>query len=292
MEVTRAPLDGAESCGAFPGAVLVCAGDGNYSRSGRRYELIYCRRGRVELDGGAVLHQGDMLVRGPEDRGGLSVHGGCIALLADEAAPGGWGGWDEIPPHELLRRLSAGGEYILRCRAGTEHIFAGLGEVPERERPGYFRIKARELLLVLRLGSERKTNAQSAKPLPGGIGAYIEDRLGERLTISSLAEAFHTSPTRIKTGFRGVYGISVSRYIRERKMHRAAALLRCTDKTVLEIAGSIGYDNGSKFAAAFRETMGLTPNEYRKSLSPRSAPGENVRSEPYPVRSERMHGAR
>ena len=290
--MTRSAPGSAELFAVLPGTVLCCVGEGEYSGSGRRYELIYCCRGRVEIGGGAVLHQGDMLVRGPEDRGGLSIHGGCIALLADEAAPGGWDGWDEIPPHELLRRLSTGGEYILRCRAGTEHIFAGLAEVPERDRPGYFRIKARELLLALRLGSERETNAQAAKPLPGGIGAYIEARLGERLTINSLAEAFHTSPTRIKTGFRSVYGVSVSRYIRERKMHRAAALLRCTDKTVLEIAGSIGYDNGSKFAAAFRETMGLTPNEYRKSLSPRPAPGENVRSEPYPVRSERMHGAR
>ena len=40
-------------------------------------------------------------------------------------------------------------------------------------------------------------------------------------------------------------------------------MLQHSDSTVLEIAGRFGYDNGSKFAAAFKDVMGMTPNEYR-----------------------------
>ena len=52
-------------------------------------------------------------------------------------------------------------------------------------------------------------------------------------------------------------------FLRAQKMHGAAALLRTTDRTVLDIAGQFGYDNASKFAKAFRDVVGVSPREYR-----------------------------
>ena len=46
-------------------------------------------------------------------------------------------------------------------------------------------------------------------------------------------------------------------------MRGAAQLLRSTDRTVLDIAGQFGYDNASKFAKAFRNVIGVSPNAYR-----------------------------
>ena len=40
-------------------------------------------------------------------------------------------------------------------------------------------------------------------------------------------------------------------------------MLKSTDFTILEIAGEYGYENGSKFAGAFKAVMGMSPNEYR-----------------------------
>ena len=37
------------------------------------------------------------------------------------------------------------------------------------------------------------------------------------------------------------------------------------DASVLEVAGTFGYNNGSKFAKAFRDVCGVSPNEYRQS---------------------------
>ena len=36
-----------------------------------------------------------------------------------------------------------------------------------------------------------------------------------------------------------------------------------TDVSVAELAGTVGYDSASKFAAAFKRSMGQTPTEYR-----------------------------
>ena len=49
-------------------------------------------------------------------------------------------------------------------------------------------------------------------------------------------------------------------------MQAAGLMLQHSDSTVLEIAGRFGYDNGSKFAAAFKDVMGMTPNEYRSAF--------------------------
>ena len=47
-------------------------------------------------------------------------------------------------------------------------------------------------------------------------------------------------------------------------MESAAYMLEYSDKSVIEIAGEHGYDNGSKFASAFRSVKGVTPSEYRQ----------------------------
>ena len=40
-------------------------------------------------------------------------------------------------------------------------------------------------------------------------------------------------------------------------------MLANTDRPILEIAGQFGYDNGSKFAKAFRDVMGASPTGFR-----------------------------
>ena len=74
------------------------------------------------------------------------------------------------------------------------------------------------------------------------------------------------SASLLNLSFRGVYGMSPAAWIRAQKMHAAAELLRSTDRTVLDIAGQFGYDNASKFAKAFRDIIGVSPNSYRAGI--------------------------
>ena len=71
------------------------------------------------------------------------------------------------------------------------------------------------------------------------------------------------SETQLKAAFQAVYGMSPAAFLRAQRMHGAAQLLRSTNRTVLDIAGQFGYDNPSKFARAFRDVIGVSPNEYR-----------------------------
>ena len=85
--------------------------------------------------------------------------------------------------------------------------------------------------------------------------------------MAELAAHFGASPSLLGSCFRGVYGMTPTAFLRAQKMHQAAALLRSTDRTVLDIAGQFGYDNASKFARAFRDIIGVSPNAYRSGIN-------------------------
>ena len=94
-------------------------------------------------------------------------------------------------------------------------------------------------------------------------GEYLLRHMDRHITIPHLSDHFGVSETQLKTSFRGVYGVSVYTYIREQKMLSAARMICRTKLQVMEIAGRHGYDNGSKFAKAFRDVMGISPSQYR-----------------------------
>ena len=99
------------------------------------------------------------------------------------------------------------------------------------------------------------------------ICRYLTERMDRKVTLDMLAETFHVSATLIKTCFKDVYGVSVYSYIRTQKMEKAAVMLRETEMQITEIAGTLGYDNSSKFAKAFKDIQGVTPGAYRKKQS-------------------------
>lgn len=114
--------------------------------------------------------------------------------------------------------------------------------------------------------SGRKTRpgiAMTRSALAKEVCRYLNENLDRHITIEQLSTVFHVSPTQLKTCFKEEYGVSVYSYSRSQKMRAAARLLRESNCTVLEIAGRYGYSNGSKFAKAFRDVMGMTPKEYR-----------------------------
>ena len=170
-----------------------------------------------------------------------------------------------------------GGSYTARSDAAIAHIFSELYSVPESIRRGYFKVKILELLLFLStvpslsdsIHPRAATRSQAA--MADSMSAYISEHLDERVTIDMLSRECHVSPTQIKTGFRAVYGVSFGRFARDMKMRAAAGLLRSTEHTVLEIAGMVGYDNASKFAKAFRDSTGMSPNEYSSADVPTGA---------------------
>lgn len=107
------------------------------------------------------------------------------------------------------------------------------------------------------------TQIRSHDDLAQAVRDYLDANMDRRITLSQLHETFHVSGTLIKAAYRECFGVSVYADTKRRKMLSAARALAETDRSVLEIAGMHGYDNASKFAAAFRSVHGVAPRAFR-----------------------------
>lgn len=96
------------------------------------------------------------------------------------------------------------------------------------------------------------------------VEMMISENLSQHITIRELSYIFDISESKLKSDFKKRFGIPLYQYLRRKRMERAAEMIAETDMKILEISCCLGYDNGSKFARAFCDVIGVTPSEYRR----------------------------
>jgi transcriptional regulator GlxA family with amidase domain len=96
-------------------------------------------------------------------------------------------------------------------------------------------------------------------------------RYSEPLTVDDLARAAGLSRAHFSREFRLAFGESPHAYLLTRRLERAAALLRSTDRTVAQICFTVGLQSVGSFTTSFTRTYGMPPNEYRAGFPPASA---------------------
>lgn len=92
---------------------------------------------------------------------------------------------------------------------------------------------------------------------------YIYTHIKERITITTLAEYTGLSESYLSRVFKQNLGISISDYIREKKIEKATHLLRYSDKPIVDIANYLSFSSQSHFIQIFENYTGLTPKKYR-----------------------------
>lgn len=93
---------------------------------------------------------------------------------------------------------------------------------------------------------------------------YIEERLGEELTLAGVAKAAGYSDYHFHRTFLYFVGDTLSSYVRKRRLSKAAELLTGSELKVLDIALSCGFSSHEAFTRAFRKMFGKLPTECRK----------------------------
>src|ERR687887_2676290 len=90
----------------------------------------------------------------------------------------------------------------------------------------------------------------------------------EPLGVDDLARAAGLSRAHFSREFRRAFGESPHAYLLSRRLERAAALLRQTDRPVAEICFAVGLSSIGSFTTSFTRAFGMSPVAYRRAHPP------------------------
>jgi AraC-like DNA-binding protein len=93
-------------------------------------------------------------------------------------------------------------------------------------------------------------------------------RYFEPLDVDDLAGAAGLSRAHFSREFRRAFGESPHAYLLTRRLERAAALLRTTDRSVADICFSVGLQSVGSFTTSFTRTFAVSPTVYRAKYPP------------------------
>jgi AraC-like DNA-binding protein len=98
----------------------------------------------------------------------------------------------------------------------------------------------------------------------------IDARYREPLDVPTLARAARLSEAHFSREFRRTFGETPHQYLLTRRLERAAALLRNTDRSISEVCFAVGLRSVGSFTTSFGRAFGLSPGAYRAAHPPAS----------------------
>jgi len=103
------------------------------------------------------------------------------------------------------------------------------------------------------------------KPLDIEFKSTILDNIYSNLSVDELARLCHLSNSSFKRKFQESFNTSPKKYISQKKVEKAASLLKIADLRVSDIAYDVGFDSLATFSRNFTAAYGKSPTEYRLS---------------------------
>jgi AraC-like DNA-binding protein len=93
-------------------------------------------------------------------------------------------------------------------------------------------------------------------------------RYSDQIDVDDMAGAAGLSRAHFSREFRSAFGESPHAYLLTRRLERAAALLRNTDRSVAEVCFSVGLQSVGSFTTSFTRAYGMSPTAYRAKYPP------------------------
>lgn len=140
-------------------------------------------------------------------------------------------------------------------------VFEGLS------RKIYLQSKTFELIALLYEGTEKRQGFELSnkdKERLHEAASIIRDNIETPYSIIELAHKVGINQTKLKTGFKSLFGNTVFGYLQDIRMDQAKRYLLDTQLSVHEIGVRVGYQNTSNFSTAFKNTHGYTPSKLRE----------------------------
>lgn len=185
-------------------------------------------------------------------------------------------GMERLPHYGELFRVFRGGSQVFRLspheQAGVLALLNRMGAEIADSQPGFetgLRLLLAELLLLAsRLpdpdGEEEETPAHPLHSKIAEVVRHLNARYSNTVTLPDLAARFYISPSHLSRTFKAVTGFTLFGYLNLIRVREAQALLRETNRKIIDVAAACGFESVTHFERTFKKTAKLTPMQYRK----------------------------
>ena len=89
----------------------------------------------------------------------------------------------------------------------------------------------------------------------------LDNSVSSPISIAALARLVCLNESKLKSGFKHVYGSPVYTYLIDKRMEMARILLETEDISIAQVAEFVGYDSRSSFSKAFSKKYGFYPRD-------------------------------
>ncbi|MFC7062963.1 helix-turn-helix domain-containing protein [Halobacillus seohaensis] len=111
---------------------------------------------------------------------------------------------------------------------------------------------------------KQKTGESRVSPLVNRAQNYIYQNITEDINLKVIADELKVNPNYLSSVFNQNMGISITKYINNKRIKEAKALLSNTQYTLMEISILLGYNSQSYFTRVFKKNEGFSPKEFRQ----------------------------
>lgn len=130
---------------------------------------------------------------------------------------------------------------------------------------GYSRVLFSKILREMKRSDVNEDVENCINSMTVDILKYIDSRAFGKISLKEIAEQTFYNPSYLSRLFKSHYGMSLSEYIKEKRIREAARLLTDSELSNEEIMSKVGYTDRKQFYKHFKEIYNQTPAEFRKN---------------------------
>ncbi len=98
------------------------------------------------------------------------------------------------------------------------------------------------------------------------IEGYVAEKFSDsELVVKKISSETGITQAKIQVILKNQFKMTFRQYLNQIRLHEAKRLLLETDRQVTDIAYRVGYKNVTHFNRIFKDTQGMSPNQYRKA---------------------------
>jgi AraC-like DNA-binding protein len=172
---------------------------------------------------------------------------------------------------------------IVTCRLGRRQLtllsaIAGHSSRPDKETSGVLEIQNHALCLLEHFFCSRHRNLAGVNASTGidneddlslirEVESYISEYYcSDTFTVDSILKKTYTSYHKLNFLFKSIHGMTISEYIRNKRIEKSREMIADNVKSISQIAYEIGYSSISNYILAFKKIYRITPGKYKKQM--------------------------